>query len=62
MVTCLYDGRGLNEVCVTKEECINHVEEILGTRLLNLKKDLLVYSKTKSGKTVMRNLIAGKTV
>lgn len=44
---------------VVKEECINHVQKRMGTRLRNLKEELKVKT-TKTGKVMKRSLVGGK--
>lgn len=48
-----YSDAGIN---VVKEECINHVQKRMGTRLRKLKEQLKEDKKTKSGKVIKRSL------
>lgn len=60
-VSALNDGAGPYDSCtVVKEECINHFAKRLSTRLLGLKKSLRVPIVTKTGKTQMRSVLAGR--
>ena len=44
-------------VPVIKEECINHVSKRLGTHLRNLKNNMRVATKTKTGKMHLVSLL-----
>ena len=60
-VTSMNDGNGPYEnYTVKKEECINHVQKRMGTRLRKLKDELKEEKTTKTGKTIKRSLVGGK--
>ena len=60
-VAALNNGKGPYDSCkVVKEECINHFAKRLYSRLMALKKSLRVPVVTKTGKTQMRSVLAGK--
>lgn len=45
---------------VVKEECINHVQKRMGTRLRKLKDELKEDKTTKAGKVIKKSLVGGK--
>lgn len=55
------EGKGpYEDTTVTKEECINHIQKRMGTRLRKLKDELKEEKTTKSGKIIKRSLVGGK--
>lgn len=54
----LNDGRGLYDIPVIKEECINHVSKRMGTRLRKIKEASEIIT-TKTGKKMRRSVLGG---
>lgn len=60
-VTNMNEGKGpYEDVTMKKEECINHVQKRMGTRLRKLKEELRRKKTTKTGKVIRRSLVVGK--
>lgn len=60
-VCSMNEGKGpYEDTTVTKEECINHIQKQMGTRLRKLKDELKEEKTTKSGKIIKRSLVSGK--
>lgn len=60
-VCALNDGNGpYTNHTVKKEECINHVQKRMGTRLRKLKAELKEEKLTKTGRRQWRSLVGGK--
>lgn len=60
-VTNMNGGKGpYKDIQVQKEECINHVQKRMGTRLRKLKGELKEEKTTKTGKMIKRSLVGGK--
>lgn len=60
-VSDMNGGKGpYNDVTVMKEECVNHVQKRMGTRLRKLKDELKEEKTTKTGKVIKRSLVGGK--
>lgn len=54
-------GKGpYSDVTVKKEECVNHIQKRMGTRLQKLRDELKEETTTKSGKVIKRSLVGGK--
>ena len=45
---------------VEKEECVNHFSKRLGTRLRNLKKEYVIETMTKTGRTMKKSVLGGR--
>ena len=45
---------------VVKEECIDHVQKRMGTRLRKLKNELKEEKTTKTGKVIKKSLVGGR--
>lgn len=54
------DGKGPYLDHPVKEECVNHVQKRMGTRLRKLNEELKEEKTTKSGKIIRRSLVGGK--
>lgn len=60
-VCALNNGQGpYRSVKLEKEECINHVSKMMGSRLRKMKKEASVDVVTKKGKTIKRSLLGGQ--
>lgn len=60
-VCSMNEGKGpYDDVSVIKEECINHIQKGIWTRLRKLKNELKEDTTSKSGKIVKRSAVGGK--